>query len=53
MKYKHDPKKLFLETYNYDDWFENEESSYTTRKSDKEESIDLSDIPQLESVKKT
>ena len=40
---------LFLETYNYDGQFENEESYDTTsRKSEKEESIDLSDMLTLE-----
>ena len=43
---KFDSINLFLETYNYDSWFENEVSDDTTsRKKDKEESIDLSDIP--------
>ena len=34
--------------HKYDEWFENEESTDTTRKSDKEDSLDLSDIPPLE-----
>ena len=38
---KYDPKNLFLEAYNYNDWFENEEST------NKEESVDLSDMPAL------
>ena len=43
---------LIFETYNYDSWFENEESYDTTsRKSDKEESIDLSDMPPLKGDK--
>ena len=33
---KYDPVNLFLETYNYDLWFENEELTDTTIKSDKE-----------------
>ena len=41
---KYDSVNLFLETYNYDDWFKNEKSANTTRKSDKE-SVDLSDMP--------
>ena len=57
---KHDSTNLFRETCNYDAWFENEESTITTRKSDekestntirkidKEESVDLSDTPPLE-----
>ena len=45
---KYDPANLFLETYNYDPWFQNEELSDTTIKSGKEESIDLSDMPPLE-----
>ena len=44
---KYDPITLFIETYNYDVWFENEESS-DTRKYDKEESVNLSDMPPLE-----
>ena len=61
MKHKYDPTKLLLfEVDNYDFWFENEESSDITRKSDKEGSsdttikrdeklsADLSDIPPLE-----
>ena len=45
---KYDPVNLFLETYNYEDWFKNEESADTTRKSDKDEPVDLSDMPPLE-----
>ena len=45
---KYDPITLFIETYNYDVWFENEESTDTTRKCDKEESVNLSDMPPLE-----
>ena len=38
-----------METSNCDVWFENEESTDTTsRKSDKEESVNLSDMPPLE-----
>ena len=60
MNRKHDPKKLFLETYNYNVWFENEELPDTRRKmikknrliqqekSDKEDSADLFDMPPLE-----
>ena len=33
---KYDPVNLFLEIYNYDLWFENEELTDTTIKSDKE-----------------
>ena len=44
MELKYDPDNLFCETYNYDDWFENEESTDITRESDKEES----DMPPLE-----
>ena len=40
---------LFLETYNYDVWFKNEEWTDTTqRKSDTKESVDLSDMHPLE-----
>ena len=42
---KYNPVNLFLEVYNYDVWFENEEWSDTTRNSDKEESVDLFDMP--------
>ena len=48
MKYKYDPKKSFLKTYDHDLWLENEKSSDTKRKSDKEESVDLPDKPTLE-----
>ena len=60
MKHKYDTTKLLFEVDNYDFWFENEESSDITRKSDKEGSsdttikrdeklsADLSDIPPLE-----
>ena len=44
---KYDNINLFLETYNYV-WFENEESADMTRKSDKKESVDLSDMPPLQ-----
>ena len=40
MEHQYGPKKLFLETYDYGVWSENEKSSDTTRKSDKEESSD-------------
>ena len=39
---KYDLTNLFLKTYNYELWFENEEST------DREESLDLSDMPPLE-----
>ena len=42
MKYNINLKKLFLEAHSYDDWFENEKLT------DKEESVDLSGISQLE-----
>ena len=45
---KYNPINLFRETNKYDEWFENEESTDTTRKSNKEDSLDLSDIPPLE-----
>ena len=45
---KFDPVNLLMETYNYEDWFKNEESTDTTRASGKEESVDLSDMPTLE-----
>ena len=42
---RYDPTNLFLETYNYDVWFENKESNDAT-KSD-EESTDLLQMPEL------
>ena len=46
---KYDPVNLFLvDAYNYDNWFENEESADTRRKIVKEES----DMPLLESNEK-
>ena len=42
---KYDSTSLFLETYNHDVWFQNEEST------DKEESVDLSDMLPLEGEK--
>ena len=35
---KYDPGNLFLKTFNYDMWFENEESTVTTRKGDNKRS---------------
>ena len=34
---EYDPINLFLDTYNYDDWFESKKSNDTTRKIEKEE----------------
>ena len=48
MKHKTDLSKLFFETYNYDIWFENEESTDRTRKSYKEESKHLYGMPLVE-----
>ena len=39
---------IYFLKHNYKDWFKNEELGDTTRKSDKEESVDLSDIEPLE-----
>ena len=40
---------IYFLKHSYDNWFQNEESDDTTsRKSDKEESADLSDMPPLE-----
>ena len=47
MEPKYDPDNLFLKTYNYDEWFENEESTDKEESSDEEESVDLSDMPAL------
>ena len=49
---KYDLINLFLETYN-SVWFENEELADTTsRKSEKVESVDLSEMPLLEGKEK-
>ena len=49
---KYDLINLFLETYN-SVWFENEELADTTsRKSEKFESVDLSEMPLLEGKEK-
>ena len=46
---KYNSTNLFLETYNYNVWLENEELTNTTsEKSYKEESVDLSDMSPLE-----
>ena len=37
---KYDPTNLFLETYNYDNWFENKKSASTTKPGE-EESVDF------------
>ena len=42
MNRNYKPTKLFIKGYNYNDWYENVESS------DKEESVDLSDMSPLE-----
>ena len=39
------PEDLFLEEFNYDDWYENEKLSDATRESDKEESSDTTKTP--------
>ena len=38
---------IYLLKHNYKDWFKNEESADAARKSDREGSIDLSDMPPL------
>ena len=43
---KYDPTNLFLKTYNFDPWFENEEST------NREEFVDLSDMQPLEGDEK-
>ena len=48
---KFHPINLFFETCNYNIWFENEESSDTARKKEKEESVDLSNMPPIEGGK--
>ena len=47
IEHKYDPINLFLYL-----WFENEESIDTTTKSDKEESVDLFDMPPLQVMMK-
>ena len=44
----YDPDNLFLERYDYDDWFKNEVSTDTIRESNKEESLKFSDMTPLE-----
>ena len=44
---KYDPDKLFLKAYNYDIWFENEETNDTIRKIK-----DLSDMSEIEAHEK-
>ena len=38
---------IYFLKHNYDDWFKNEELADKTKKSDKEKSVDLSDMPPL------
>ena len=45
---KYDPKKLFLKKYNYDNWFENQESTDNEESTDKKGSLDLFDMLPLE-----
>ena len=49
---KYNPIKLFLKAYNYDVWFEIEEWSDKTRKSDEKEFAHLSDIHPYKVMKK-
>ena len=50
---KNDPINLFLETYNYDVWCENEKMTDTSpRKSGKDESVNLSGMSTLEGDEK-
>ena len=44
---KYDPDKLFLKAYNFDIWFENEETNDTIRKIK-----DLSDMSEIEAYEK-
>ena len=48
MNNRYKPIKLFIEGYNYNDWYKNVESSDKEKLSDKEELVDLSDMPPLE-----
>ena len=45
---KYDSTKLFIQTYNYGPWFENEKSTNKEKLTYKEEPVDLSDMPPLE-----
>ena len=50
---KYDPIHLFIDAYNYYVWFENEQSTDTSsRKSGKEKSVDLSEMPRTRRSKK-
>ena len=42
---KYDTINLFLETCNYDVWFENEEPTDKEKSADEKESVDLFDMP--------
>ena len=48
MNNKFKPKKIFIEGYHYNDWYENAESPDKKESSDKEKSADLSDMPPLD-----
>ena len=48
---KYDTINLFLETYNYDVWFENEEPTDKEKSADNNESADLLDMPPVEDDK--
>ena len=45
---KYDPINLFLETYNYNIWFENEEELIDKKMIDREELTDVPPMPPLE-----
>ena len=50
---KYDPIHLFIDAYNYYVWFENEQSTDTSsRKSGKEKSVDLSEMPRTRRSKR-
>ena len=54
MNRKYEPEKLFLEAYNYNSWYEKEESTVREESTNEEEStdteksVDLSYMPSLE-----
>ena len=54
MNRKYEPEKLFLEAYNYNSWYEKEESTVKEESTndeestDTEKSVDLSYMPSLE-----
>ena len=48
MNSKYKPKELFIKGYDYNDWYKNVEQSDKEESSDKEETVNLSDMSPLE-----